>query len=110
MFGSPGIGIPVWISPTTLTSWTSRSKASTARMPSTRATSGPGIFREIARSTRMRARAPHPDREGPRVGVGQVVDQDLELFDGAVAAAGHAEELRQLADDDRDRETEDEAR
>ena len=108
MLGSPGIGIPVWISPTTLTSWTSRSKASTAMMPSTRATSGPGIFREIAPQHEDEGQGAGPDREGPRVGVGQVVDQDLDLLDRAVTAAGHAEELRQLADDDRDRQAEDE--
>ncbi len=61
--GGTGIAIdgrPVEICPTTLTPWSSRSISGTAIRPSTRAIRGPGILREIARSTRIRTRAVSP--------------------------------------------------
>ena len=72
--------------------------------------SGPGILPGDRAEHEDDREGAEADRQRPRVRVRDLADEVGELLQRPVAAARHAEDLRQLADDDRDREAEDEAR
>ena len=100
--GMLGSGTPVSISPTTATPWADRSRAAERRMPTTSATSAPGI----RGATRLRITIPTRDPT-PRMAVAGVVRATVsgrcrhDLLDDRPTDRRDAEEAGQLADGDR---------
>ena len=97
------------MSPTMSTPWSSRSNSSTSAMPSSdgdeRARDG---RRDPPQPEHERERA-GADRERQRVGLAEVADDVPELLEEVALAVVDPQQLRHLADDDREREPDDEA-
>ena len=75
-----------------------------ARWRATTATSTAGTVRVIRRQHEQDHEHADPDDERGRLGLVEVLEERAELVGEAVGVGGESEQLRQLADDDRDRQ------
>ncbi len=97
--GSPGAACPRWRRPRTARSRT----ADTIVAPAT-ATRTAGMRVVILGSTSRTTSTPTPTAIAPACVASRCLDERPQLVDEPVGVGGEAEQLRQLADDDRDRE------
>ena len=101
--GSEGLGKPCGSVPT-VAMRSDRSSTADTTVAATTATRTAGTVRVIRGRTRRITSTPTPDRERGPLGLVEVLEERADVVDEAVGVGGEPEQLRQLADDDRDRE------
>ena len=102
--GSVGVGIPCGSAPTVVTPLPASPNTADATVAPTTPTSTAGSRVVMRGSTSSRTSTAAPTIEGRRMRLVEAVSKRAQLREERIGVRGEAEQLRQLPDDDRDRE------